>query len=39
MASEEQSTAGVPRLPGWMIARPGEQLSIERLRLRMSAYV
>ncbi len=26
-------------MPGWMIARPGEQLTIDRLRLRLAAYV
>lgn len=28
-----------PRMPGWMIARPGERLTIERLRVRLAAYV
>lgn len=28
-----------PRLPGWMIARPGEHLSVERQRMRLAAYV
>ena len=39
MTSEEQQTAPAPRMPGWMIARPGEQLSVDRLRLRLAAYV
>ncbi len=28
-----------PRMPAWMIARSGEHLTIERLRLRLAAYV
>lgn len=28
-----------PRMPAWMIARSGENLTIERLRLRLAAYV
>ena len=39
MTSDGQSTASTRRMPGWMIARAGEQLPIERLRLRLSAYV
>lgn len=39
MALEEQAASRTPRMPGWMIARPGEQLPIDRLRLRLSAYV
>jgi len=36
-ASEEVVTT--PRMPGWMIAKPGEELGIERLRLRLAAYI
>lgn len=39
MTSDEQSATRGSHLPGWMIARPGEQLSIERLRVRLAAYV
>lgn len=28
-----------PRMPAWMIARSGQHLTIERLRLRLAAYV
>jgi len=28
-----------PKMPAWMIARSGEHLTIERLRLRLAAYV
>lgn len=34
-----ETVVQTPRMPGWMIARPGENLTIERLRLRLAAYV
>lgn len=34
-----ETVVHAPRMPGWMIARPGESLTIERLRLRLAAYV
>lgn len=34
-----ESYVKTPRMPGWMIARPGEALTVERLRLRLAAYV
>lgn len=39
MTADEQVAAAVPRMPAWMIARPGELLTTERLRLRLAAYV
>ncbi|UYN83560.1 MAG: hypothetical protein KIT89_12910 [Microcella sp.] len=33
------SEVTTPRMPGWMLAHSGEHLTIERLRLRLSAYV
>lgn len=39
MTSDDQAIASSPRLPGWMIAQPGEQLTVERQRVRLAAYV
>lgn len=39
--AEHAATAlpGRPRVPGWMATRSGEPLTIERQRLRLSAYI
>ncbi len=39
MSADKPAMVSTPRMPAWMIARPGENLSIERLRLRLAAYV
>ncbi|WP_439564134.1 hypothetical protein [Microcella sp.] len=39
MPADEEITTTASRMPGWMIARAGEQLSVERLRVRLAAYV
>ncbi|MDO9589720.1 MAG: hypothetical protein Q7J04_01080, partial [Microcella sp.] len=32
-------TVVTPRMPAWMIAHGGEHLTVERLRVRLAAYV
>lgn len=39
MTAGEEGVDTRPRMPGWMLAKPGEELGIERLRLRLAAYV
>ena len=39
MKADEEIRTTTSRMPAWMVARPGEQLSTERLRVRLAAYV
>lgn len=39
MTADEEIATPTPRMPVWMIVRPGENLPFERLRLRLAAYV
>jgi hypothetical protein len=39
MTGGPEEVVSTPRMPGWMIAKPGEELGLERLRLRLAAYV
>ncbi len=39
MTTDGEVATRVPRMPVWMIARPGEVLTVERLRVRLAAYV
>lgn len=37
--ADADDTVTTPRMPGWMIARSGETISMERLRIRLAAYI